>query len=97
MKTSEIVIGGVVVIGVVAAIYYLTQRPAASQTTVINQPKKDNLWSFLSSVTGTAGDVATKALNSGGGQRQSNQAPGANTTPAGDDYTLPPLKLGVYG
>lgn len=67
MKTSEILIAGAVVIGVVGVIYYLTSQPKTATTTNIYQPKRDNAWSFGAVVIDRLSNLGLKALNSGGG------------------------------
>jgi len=67
MKTSEVLIAGAVVIGVVGVIYYLTSQPKTATTTNIYQPKRDNAWSFGAVVIDRLSNLGLKALNSGGG------------------------------
>lgn len=67
MKTSEILIAGAVVIGVVGVIYYLTSQPKTATTTNVYQAKKDNIYSLGSTLIDRASQVAMRAFNSGGG------------------------------
>lgn len=67
MKTSEILIAGAVVIGVVGVIYYLTSQPKTATTTNVYQAKKDNIYSLGSTLIDRASAVAMRAFNSGGG------------------------------
>lgn len=67
MKTSEVLIAGAVVIGVVGVIYYLTSQPKTATTTNVYQAKKDNIYSLGSTLIDRASQVAMRAFNSGGG------------------------------
>jgi hypothetical protein len=67
MKTSEVLIAGAVVIGVIGVVYYITSQPKAATTTNIYQPKRDNAWSFGAVVIDRLSNLGLKALNSGGG------------------------------
>lgn len=82
MKTSEVLIAGAVVIGVIGVVYYITQQPKSGTTTNIYQPKRDNAWSFGAVVVDKASDLAMKALNSGGG----SSSPSADTSGTGNKY-----------
>lgn len=67
MKTSEVLIAGAVVIGVVGVIYYLTSQPKTATTTNVYQAKKDNIYSLGSTLIDRASQIAMRAFNSGGG------------------------------
>lgn len=67
MKTSEVLIAGAVVIGVVGVIYYLTSQPKSATTTNVYQAKKDNIYSLGSTLIDRLSNLGLKALNSGGG------------------------------
>jgi hypothetical protein len=78
MKTSEVLIAGAVVIGVIGVVYYITSQPKTATTTNIYQPKRDNAWSFGAVVIDRLSNLGLKALNSGGG----SSAPTADTSSA---------------
>jgi hypothetical protein len=78
MKTSEVLIAGAVVIGVIGVVYYITSQPKTATTTNIYQPKRDNAWSFGAVVIDRLSNLGMKALNSGGG----SSAPTADTSSA---------------
>jgi hypothetical protein len=67
MKTTDVLIAGAVVIGVVGVIYYLTSQPKSATTTNVYQAKKDNIYSVGSTLIDRLGDIGLRALNSGGG------------------------------
>ena len=78
MKTSEVLIAGAVVIGLIGVVYYITSQPKTATTTNIYQPKRDNAWSFGAVVIDRLSNLGLKALNSGGG----SSAPTADTSSA---------------